>query len=57
MQSQLVWQIMHKRTVSIKRTVCKNCHMTLFRDDSKMDMTAMAKNYNFHSFMNFDKSY
>ena len=31
MQSQLVWQIMHKRNVSIKRTVCKNCHMTLLK--------------------------
>ena len=27
------------------------------RDDSKMDMTAMAKNDNFYCFMNFDKSY
>ena len=25
------------------------------RDDSSMDMTAMAKIYNFFSFMNFDK--
>ena len=27
------------------------------RDDSNMDMTAMAKIYNFFSFMNFDKWY
>ena len=31
--------------------------LTLDRDDSKLDMTAMAKNYNFYSFMNFKESY
>ena len=30
-------------------------HVPIARDDSKMDMTAMAKIYNFFSFMNFDK--
>ena len=30
-------------------------NMYLRRDDSNMDMTAMAKIYNFFSFMNFDK--
>ena len=38
MQSQLVWQIMHKRTVSIKRTVCKNCHMTLLKVQYDLDI-------------------